>query len=251
MLLDFDYKRGFFMIRKIRKSNYINGLIKGAPIALGYLPVSFSFGFMAVSSGLPVWLAVFISMSNLTSSGQFAGTNLIIAGAGYLEITLTTFIINIRYMLMSLAISQKIKPTIKLLDRMIMAFGITDETFAVSSMEKDSISKSFFYGLISGPYIGWVLGTLLGALASGVLPNFLRGAMGIALYAMFIALIIPPAKKSYKILFVIIIAVVVSLLLKYLSIFNFISSGFRIIIATLIASGLCAYLFPHEEDQYD
>ncbi len=117
-----------------KKQQFKNGLIKGLPIGLGYLPVSFTFGFMAVSAGLPVWLAVLISMTNLTSSGQFAGTNLIISGGTYIEITLTTFVINMRYMLMSLSLSQKMESGTPLFHRLLFSFGITDETFAIASI---------------------------------------------------------------------------------------------------------------------
>lgn len=230
-----------------RPLGYKNGFKKGIPIALGYLPVSFTFGFMAVSNGLPVWMTVLISMSNLTSSGQFAGTQLILAGAGYLEITITTFIINLRYMLMSLALSQKLDPAVRILDRMILAFGITDETFAVSSLEKSVITRMYFYGLITAPYFGWALGTLAGATASGVLPQGLQGAMGIALYAMFIALIIPPSRNSVSFFLVVLIAIAISCMIRYVPIFHFISTGFRVIIATLVASVAGALLFPEKE----
>jgi predicted branched-subunit amino acid permease len=122
-------------MKSSKKNQFIHGLKRGLPIAMGYLPVSFTFGLMAVNGGLPLWMTVFISLSNVTSAGQFAGTKLILAGAGYLEITLTTFVINIRYMLMSLSLSQKLEPKIPLWQRLIFGFGITDETFLVASSE--------------------------------------------------------------------------------------------------------------------
>lgn len=228
------------------KKEYIYGLKRGFPIALGYLPVSFTFGLMAVSGGLPVWLAVFISMSNLTSAGQFAGTNLILQGAGFLEITLTTFIINIRYMLMSLSLTQRLAKDMTLLKRLLIGFGFTDETFTVASMEQGNLSFSFLSGLISGPYIGWSVGTALGALICSALPEALGSAMGIALYGMFIAIIIPPARKSMKITTIIIISVAVVCILRYIPVFSFISPGFRIIIATMTGAGAGALLFPLE-----
>lgn len=231
----------------IKIKDYKNGLIKGLPIGLGYIPVSFTFGFMAVTGGLPVWLTVLISMSNLTSSGQFAGTNLIIAGASYFEITLTTFIINIRYMLMSLSLSQKLREGTSLLHRLIFSFGITDETFAIASMEKSSITAYYMYGLVTFPYIGWAVGTLFGACATNILPAALKGAMGIALYAMFIALIIPPAKKSRPIAMIVAVSILCTCIMKYLPVLKCISSGFRIIISTFIGAGLGAILFTDEE----
>ncbi len=227
---------------------YKRGFKKGIPIALGYLPVSFSFGFLAVNGGLPIWLTVLISMTNLTSSGQLAGTNLIIHGGTLLEITLNTFIINLRYFLMSLSLSQKVEEKTSILHRLCFSFGITDEIFALASVEKKKLTSSFMYGLITAPYIGWALGTLLGACASGVLPASVKGALGIALYAMFIAIIIPPAKKSSPVLFVVILSIILTLMMKYIPVFKFISYGFSIIIATLISAAAASFLFPLNED---
>lgn len=227
------------------------GLKRGYPVALGYIPVSFTFGLMAVSGGLPVWMAVFISMSNLTSAGQFAGTNLILSGAGLLEITLTTFIINIRYMLMSLSLTQRMGQDMTLPKRLIIAFGITDETFSVASMEQGSLSFPFLSGLILGPIAGWSVGTALGAFICSALPPSLSNAMGIALYAMFLAIIIPPAKKSRAVVTIIILSAVSACLLRYLPIFHFISPGFRVILATLAGAGAGACFFPLEDNGAD
>ncbi|HOJ79098.1 MAG TPA: AzlC family ABC transporter permease [Bacillota bacterium] len=229
------------------KKDFAYGLKRGYPIALGYVPVAFTFGLMAVNGGISPLMAVFISLSNLTSAGQFAGTNLIIAGAGLFEIAITTFVINIRYMLMSLSLSQKINPDIPLLQRLIFSFGITDETFSIASMEEGKLSASYMLGLILGPIIGWSLGTALGAFTSSALPEYISSAMGIALYAMFIAIIVPPAKKSRPVFLIIAIAVAINVLLKYIPSFSFISSGFRIIIATVLGAGIGAALWPIEE----
>jgi len=231
------------------KKDFCYGLKRGYPIALGYIPVSFTFGLMAVSGGLPVWMAVFISMSNLTSAGQFAGTNLILSNAGLLEITLTTFIINLRYMLMSLSLTQRLGKDMTFPKRLLVSFGITDETFTVASMEQGSMEQgrlSFYFllGLITGPFWGWTIGTLLGALICSALPNSLSSAMGIALYGMFIAIIIPPAKKSKPVIMIILISVTVVCILRYIPFFRIISSGFRVIIATILGAGFGALLFP-------
>lgn len=229
------------------KKDLIYGFKRGLPIALGYIPVSFTFGLMAVTGGLSIWLTIFISITNLTSAGQFAGTNLILAGAGYLEITLTTFIINIRYMLMSLSLSQKIDRNITLFQRLIFAYAITDETFTVASMERGRLSFPYLLGLISGPILGWTFGTAMGAVICSQLPGSLSNAMGIALYGMFIAIIVPPAKKSRSILMIVLISIGIMCLLNYIPWFQFISSGFRVIIATVLGAGLGAYLFPIED----
>jgi len=233
----------------LKNSDFIYGLKKGFPIALGYIPVSFTFGLMAVGGGLPPLTAILISLTNLTSAGQFAGTNLILEGAGYLEITLTTFIINIRYMLMSLALSQKIDPKITSAQRLIVGFGITDEVFSIASMESGKLSCPYLLGLITGPVFGWTLGTALGAFISSALPQNLGNAMGIALYAMFIAIITPPAKKSKPVLLIVLITVAINLIIKYVPVFGFISSGFRIITATIIGAGIGAVLWPSGDSE--
>ncbi len=230
-------------------AEFKQGLAAGMPIGIGYVPVAFTFGFMAVSGGLPVWAAVLISFTNLTSAGQFAGTNLIIAGAGYVEVALTTFVINLRYILMSLALSQKIDAAASLKERLIWSFGITDETFVVASVGNKTLTSSYMFGLIALPILGWNAGTLLGGCISQVLPEALQNAMGIGLYAMFVALIVPAARDSARVLLIILIAVAVNCLLMYIPAFSFISSGFRVILATIAASAVGAFLYPEESGE--
>lgn len=236
-------------MKSSKKNQFIHGLKRGLPIAMGYLPVSFTFGLMAVNGGLPLWMTVFISLSNVTSAGQFAGTKLILAGAGYLEITLTTFVINIRYMLMSLSLSQKLEPKIPLWQRLIFGFGITDETFLVASSEPGLLTNEYMLGLISTPILGWTLGTLLGGLICSALPEALSAAMGIALYSMFIAILVPPAKASRPVLYIILVSVATTLVLRYLPLFSFISSGFRVIIATIVGAAFGAYFYPISKEE--
>lgn len=232
-----------------RKSEYIDGFRKGIPIGLGYLPVSFTFGVMAVAGGIPVLLTVFTSVSNLTSAGQFAGAKLIFASAGYFEIALTTFVINIRYMLMSLALSQRLEEKTSVWQRLLIGYGVTDEVFAIASVEKKRLTASYMYGLITAPVAGWTAGTALGALISGLLVESVANAMGIALYAMFIAIIIPPAKKSRPVVFTILLSVAVMVALSTIPLFSVISEGFRVIIATFAAAGTAAVLFPVREEK--
>ncbi len=227
--------------------SYLDGLKDGIPIGLGYLSVSFSFGIMAVNSGLPVWITVLISMTNLTSAGQFAGIGLISAGAPYIEMALTQLVINLRYALMSLSLSQKTDKSFNIFNRLVISFGITDEIFAVASGKPHEIGKKYMYGLITAPYLGWSAGTLLGALAGNVLPQSVSSALNIALYGMFIAIIIPPAKKSKSVLFVILLSVSLSFLFKYAPFINQISGGFAIIICAIIASLFGALFFPVKE----
>lgn len=228
-------------------SEYQRGLRKGIPIALGYLSVSFTFGVKAVHGGIPSWIAVLISLTNLTSAGQLAGAELMIAGGTYLEIALATLIINLRYMLMSFSLSQKLDKAVRRGSCFLFGFGITDEIFAVSVTEPGTVSAPFLYGLMTTPMIGWVSGTFLGAVASGMMPTSLGNAMELGLYAMFIAIIVPPAKKNYKVLCVILMAIIIECILYYVPVFQFISGGFKVILATLIAAALAATFMPVEE----
>lgn len=228
---------------------YIKGFKKGIPIGLGYISVSFTFGMMVVTGGLSPYIALLISMTNLTSAGQFAGLGLIFNHASYVEIALTTFVINLRYSLMSLSLSQKLDPATNLLKRGIMSFGVTDETFTVASLEEDTLTSQYMFGLITMPYLGWAFGTYIGAVATTFLSNDLRNSLGIALYAMFIALIIPEVRKSKPILIVVLIAVTFSCIFKYVPYVCKISSGFAVIICTIMAAGIGAYFFPIKEDK--
>ena len=212
------------------------------PIALGYIPVSFSFGMLAVQNGIPAWAAIVISMTNLTSAGQFAGMNIISAAGGMWEMAITTFVINLRYMLMSLSLSQKIGK-MSLARRLITAFGITDEVFAVASTTPIAITFPFMLGLIAIPYIGWTLGTVLGAFINNLLPTSLADAMGITLYAMFIAIIIPGMKKDKNIIKVVALAIIIRSGFYYLPIINQLSSGFAMTISALTSAFIGAVLF--------
>ena len=232
---------GFFM------HLFRRGMRDGISIALGYLSVSFSFGILSVQSGLTVWQAVLISLTNLTSAGQVAGVGLIAAHASMMELVLAEIVINIRYALMSLALSQKADSTFKLPQRLLASFGITDEIFAVASLEKGTLKPAFMYGIILIAFLGWTAGTWLGAAAGTLLPEKLTNALGIALYGMFLAIILPPARKSKGILAVVIAAALCSVLLKLAA--SWISGGFALIIAALSAAVFGALCFPVNQDE--
>lgn len=225
-------------------TEFVRGLKKGFPICLGYIPVSFTFGLIAVKMGFNPLEATIISMTNMASAGQFAGIRLIEGGAPYIELVITTFVINLRYMLMSLSLSQKVASDMPFYKRAIMAFCITDEVFALAAMEKDDVSFPFFGGLMTTPIAGWTLGTLLGAVASSLLSPMLQGCFGIALYCMFIAIIIPPARKGRKVAIAVIVSALLSCLFKYVPGLNVLSKsgggGWAIIVAAILGAAICA-----------
>jgi len=235
------------MVTEKISNSFLSGIKDGIPIGLGYLSVSFTFGIMAVNSGLPVWIAVLISMTNLTSAGQFAGISLINAGASFIEMALAQLVINLRYSLMSLSLTQKTDKSFNTLHRLILSFGITDEVFAVASGKSHDIDTKYMYGLITVPYWGWAMGTLLGAAAGSILPESVSSAMNIAIYGMFLAIIIPPAKKARPVLWVIILSVTISFILHYTPYLDKLSEGFVIIICAIAASGFGAFFFPVKE----
>lgn len=226
------------------KQQFRKGLRAGMPIALGYIPVSVGFGMLAQSGGLSILQAVLISMTNLTSAGQVAGTKLIIDAAPLVEIAAATFIINIRYMLMSLALSQKVDTAMPLWQRLIVGFGITDEIYALASVEKGTLTFAFMLGLIIGPFCGWSLGTWIGAAASALLPAAVKSAFGVSLYAMFLAIVVPGAKQSKGILCTALLATGISCALYYVPGLCRISTGWAVIITAVLASAAAAWLMP-------
>ena len=228
----------------MKKQDFLQGIKDGFPICLGYFSVSTAFGLTAVLSGLPIWSAIVMSLTNLTSAGQFAGANILIENGTFIELAITTIIINIRYFLMSLSVSQKVQPNISLRERLAISFGITDEVFAVSMQRKQSLSSVYMAGLIITPVLGWTAGTTFGAVASQYMPSILTNSMGIALYGMFIAIIIPPARENKNISLAIIMSVILSIAFNYLSLLQCVSDGWTIIIITVLVSAICATFFP-------
>ena len=207
------------------------GLKDGIPIALGYFAVSFSFGLLAVKGGLTSFQAVIISLTNVTSAGQFAGLKIILAGGTLVEMILTQFIINLRYSLMSLSLSQKLGEAVGIKERLVIAFANTDEIFAVAMGHVKELTFGYMIGLQLLPIVGWTGGTLFGAVASGILPKSISSALSLALYGMFVAIVA-------------LVAAVISCVLYYVPIFKFISTGIAIIISTVAASVIGAIFFP-------
>lgn len=239
------------MSKSISVYRFRHGLRDGIPIGLGYLSVSFGFGITAVGEGLRVLEALIISMTNLTSAGQVAGVTVLTAGGtvGMIvaEMILTQLIINLRYSLMGITLTQRLDGRCTTKHRMMMSFGMTDEIFALSASKPQPVGPSYFYGLMTVPYVGWALGTLGGALAGQIFPMSVRLALGIAIYAMFIAIILPPMKRERGVLMSVAIAAGLSCCVHYIPVFSFISEGFSIIICAVIAALLMAWLCPVSE----
>lgn len=227
-----------------------NGIRDGLPIGLGYLSVSFAFGVQASLLGLPVYFSVLISMFNVTSAGQLAGVGIIALLGSVAEMLLVQLVINSRYFLMGVSLSQKLDSSFTTGKRFFAAAFITDEIFAVAVSRRGEINTKYYFGLTVLPYVGWTTGTLFGAISGDVLPIELQAALGIALYAMFIAIIVPPAVKSFKIAFVVLLSSLLSCAFYYIPFLKEnVSQGFAIIISALLSALLAAAVFPLKEEE--
>ncbi len=233
---------------------YRDGLRDGVPIGLGYLLVSTGFGIAAVNAGLPLPLSVLISASNLTSAGQVAGLEILgetssSLGALALEMFVTTLVVNLRYSLMGISLSQKLDGSFTLGGRLLTGFFITDEIYAVSSSREGEISVPYLLGLGTLPFFGWAGGTALGAATAGVLPAEISSVFGIAIYGMFLSIVVPECRKEKGILFCALAAAGLSCLLTWVPLFGFITPGFRLILCAAAASLAAAALFPEGEKE--
>ena len=235
----------------MNKKEFSEGVKDSFPIALGYFSVSFTFGILAADYGIDPVTAGAISLFNVTSAGQFAGLTLYAASAPYFELFLTQLIINLRYALMSLTLTQKLHKNMTTPKRLLISYGVTDEIFAVAVTKEKPLTLPYMLGLEWVPILSWTFGTILGAIANNLLPASIQSALGIALYGMFVAIVLPVAKENKAVLFVALIALMLSCLFYYVPGLNGISSGFSIILCTLLAAGVGAYLFPTPDEEVE
>lgn len=231
-----------------QNSGYKKGLMAGLPICLGYLPISFAFGITAAKMGLAVWISEFMSALIYTGAGQMSALNLI-KGGEELAITfaLTMFVVNCRYILLSLSLSQKLDRSMNTFQRLIFSFFNTDEIFAVAMQENGYLKAPYLFGIATLPYIGWITGSALGILFTDLLPASLSSALGMLIFGMYIAIIVPPAKKSKPITFVILNAIIISVLLECNPIVrSYLSPAWIIIICAVVTSVIGSIFFPIE-----
>ncbi len=227
-------------------NNFKKGITDGLPIALGYLSVSFAFGIsvMSMDAGFSWWHALLISLTNVTSAGQLAAVPIIAAGGTFLELAVSQLVINLRYALMSVSLSQKMGNTVRLSDRFLISFVNTDEVFAVSMSKGKMLGRKYMFGLILTPYLGWGIGTLLGAVAGDFLPAVVVSSLGVAIYGMFVAIVTPEAKVHKPTLCCVALAVAFSLLFNFVSVLSKIGQGFIIIICAVAASIILSIVAP-------
>ncbi len=224
------------------------GMRNGVPIALGYFAVAFALGITAQNAGLNALQATLASLLNNASAGEYAGFTVIAASSGYLEMVIMQIVANARYLLMSFALSQKVPQNMPLHHRMFVSFGLTDEIFALSIAEPQKLNPFYSYGIFSVAIPGWSSGTLLGVVMGNILPSNIVSALSVGLFGMFIAIVVPPAKKSKVLLGTVLMSMALSFAFYRIDVFNSISSGTKTIILTVVISLAAALLFPVKED---
>ena len=231
------------------KSLFVMGLKNSVPVGLGYLSVSFAFGIFAVSKGMKPIEALLISMFNLTSAGQLAAVPIIASGGKFIELALTEFIINIRYSLMSILLAEKADKNFTAKKRAALSFGITDEIFALGYLRNGSLKYEYFFGLLPIPYFCWSIGSILGAVAGNILPQIIISALGIMIYAMFTAIVLPEAKKQKAVAFCSLLSIALSLAFYYIKFLKAVPAGFALIICAVAASVISALIFPKKDEE--
>lgn len=233
----------------MNRKDFLAGMKAGMPVCIGYFSVSFGFGAMAIAQGLSVLHAVLISATNLTSAGQFAGLTVIAAGSALIEMILTQLVINSRYALMSLALGPRFGPGVGTGKRLAAAFFNTDEVFALGMAREGKLTAAYFIGAGTVAAIGWISGTALGAFAGSLLPLSVRAALGVLLYGMFIAIVVPQARQEKPILLSVALALVFSCLFSWVPVLKEVSAGLAIVICTVAAAAICALVFPVEDEE--
>ena len=228
------------------RGGFHKGMRDAVPVALGYLAVSFTLGLAATKAGLTPWQAAFASLITNTSAGQFAGFTAMAAGTSLLETAVAQVVVNLRYVLMSSILTQKLDRVSPLRKRLLVAFDVTDELFALGVARKEPLAPSYYYGMMASTIPCWALGTFLGAALGALLPKVVLNAAGVALYAMFIAVVVPPARKSRRVLAVCALAMLMSWLLRVLPLFNGLSTGLRVA-AVALSLSLAAAFWPKKE----
>ncbi len=220
------------------------GIRDGMPIALGYFAVAFTLGIAARNAGFSAVQAMVESLTNNASAGEYAVFSLVAAGAGYMEVAVMTLVANARYLLMSCSLSQKLTPETPLRHRMLVAFDVTDEIFGISIAYPGQLNPWYTYGAIAVAIPGWGLGTFFGVAVGNVLPPRLVSALSVGLYGMFLAIIVPPARKSRVVLALVLLSFAASFLVSRWTLLAGISSGIKTILLTVVISLAAAILFP-------
>lgn len=236
-------------MKRENRQAFKKGVRNGVPIALGYFAVAFTLGIAAANAGLTAFQATLASFTNNASAGEYAGFTVIAAASGYLEMAVMQVVANARYLLMSFAMSQKIPQDMKLHHRLLVAFDLTDEIFGISIAEPGKLNPYFSYGAFSVAIPGWSLGTCIGVVMGNVLPANIVSALSVGLFGMFVAIVVPAAKKNKILLGIVLFSMAASFAFYRIPVFDALSSGTKTIILTVVIALIAAVLFPIKEDE--
>lgn len=235
--------------KKDNRLEFKQGFTDGIPIGLGYFAVSFALGIAMKNAGLSPIQGFFMSLFNLASAGEYAGIQVIAANGTYLEMAMMTLVANARYLLMSCSLSQHLHPSTSTVHRMAVGYGVTDEIFGIEINRPLYTSPYYGYGAISSSALPWCIGTSLGIIMGNILPGRIVSALSVALYGMFLAIIIPPAKKDRTVMVVVLTGFLLSWITEIIPPLSSISTGNRIIILTVLIAGIAAWVRPIREEQ--
>ncbi len=230
------------------KKEFLKGIKDGLPVGVGYFAVSFGFGISALTVGIKILEATIMSLTNLTSAGQFAALSVIASASPLITMLITEAVINSRYALMSLALSQRLGSDFGTLSRLLVAFINTDEIFALAMARPVPLTKPYMFGLGVLPIVGWTLGTFTGAFAGSILPASVTAALSLALYGMFVAIVVPNLKREKSMVVAAAIACTLSCVFAFVPMLKSVSGGVAIVVTTLLSAGICAALFAGEEE---
>lgn len=228
--------------------NWQWGMRDGLPLGIAYFAVSFAFGMFASNKGFSILDTLLVSVTNITSAGQFTGVTMIMAGCTYIDMVMTQLVLNLRYLIMSTSLSQKYDSDLPLIHRMICSFPITDEIFGLISCRESKVSPFYTYGIMTMALPSWALGTLCGAYSGTLLSKSVSSALGIVIYSLFIAMLTKPAEKDKTIRYVVFSALCLGMIISYLPYLNTLSPGIKIIIITVIVSSIAAIIKPINDD---
>ena len=224
--------------------SFLYGLRMGIPVMIGFIPVAIAFAIMAANASLGIAETISMSLFVFAGASQMMSVGMIAEGAGMLAIVIATFIINLRHIIMSTCVFERMEK-IGVLDKLICGFGVTDESFAIfTTTEKEKCNKWYFLGIFISIYLSWIVGTLIGTLASAVLPAVVSNSLGIALYAMFIALVVPGVKRNVRLLGVVVITALFNLIFT-----QFIPSSWALILSTLLGAAIGVFIVPDKEEE--
>mgnify|MGYP005953429465 CR=1 FL=1 len=233
----------------MNRRQFFRGIRVGIPISLGYLAVSFTLGITAKNAGLSAFQATLTSLLVNASAGQYAAFTMMAAQSGYLELAVMEAVTNARYILMSCALSQKLPETARPWQRLLIGFNVNDEIFGMAIAEEEKLNPFYYFGMMIIAMPGWALGTFLGTTVGNVLPASAVSALSVGLYGMFLAVIIPAAKKSKIILGVVAVTMGASFVLDVIPLFASIAAGTRTILLTVVIASVAAVLFPVKEEE--